>query len=154
LQKDSGSDVTSYDVSVKSSDTSWGVLYAPLLAGNTAIGGPMDRPVVSRNQKNACRFHRRAGMRLLVALICCALTAAAQNTTQQEASAPFSTRATHLLGFPNARDNSTGILSVQDDSLQFQQNGKPGAKVKIALVRGVFLGAESKQGGCPLVRRK
>jgi hypothetical protein len=38
-------------------------------------------------------------------------------------------------------------LSVQDDSLQFQRNGKPGAKVKIASVRDVFLGAESKQVG-------
>jgi hypothetical protein len=46
-------------------------------------------------------------------------------------------------------------LSVQDDSLQFQQNGKPGAKVKIALVRDVFLGAESKQvGGLPMTLGK
>jgi len=35
--------------------------------------------------------------------------------------------------------------------LQFQQDGKPGAKVKIALLRDVFLGAESKQvGGLPM----
>jgi hypothetical protein len=46
-------------------------------------------------------------------------------------------------------------LSVQDDSLQFQQNGKPAAKVKIALVRDVFLGAESKQvGGLPMTLGK
>jgi hypothetical protein len=46
-------------------------------------------------------------------------------------------------------------LSVQGDSLQFQQNGKPGAKVKIALVRDVFLGAESKQvGGLPMTLGK
>jgi hypothetical protein len=46
-------------------------------------------------------------------------------------------------------------LSVQDDSLQFQQNGKPAAKVKIALVRNVLLGAESKQvGGLPMTLGK
>jgi hypothetical protein len=46
-------------------------------------------------------------------------------------------------------------LSVQDDSLQFQQNGKPGAEVKISLVREVFLGDESRQvGGLPMTLGK
>jgi hypothetical protein len=46
-------------------------------------------------------------------------------------------------------------LSVQDDSLQFQQNGKPGAQVKIGSVRDVFLGGESKQvGGLPMTLGK
>src|SRR6266545_5837178 len=87
---------------------------------------------------------------------CCCLTAPAQTITQRgDTGAPFSTRATHLLGFANARNNSTGTLSVQDDSLQFQQNGKPDAKVKVALVRDVFLGAESKQvGGLPMTLGK
>jgi len=89
-------------------------------------------------------------------LICCGLAAQAQKATQRgDTSAPFSTRATHLLGFANARNNSTGMLSIQDDSLQFQQNGKPGAKVKIAWVRDVFLRAESKQvGGMPMTLGK
>jgi hypothetical protein len=70
-------------------------------------------------------------------------------------SAPFSTRATHLLGFANARNNSTGKLSVQHDSLQFQQNRKPGAQVKVGSVRDVFLGGESKQvGGLPMTLGK
>jgi hypothetical protein len=30
LQKDGGSDVTGYDASVKSSDTGWALLYAPV----------------------------------------------------------------------------------------------------------------------------
>ena len=115
----------------------------------------MDWPVVPRNQRNICRFHRHAGMWLLVALICCGLTAVAQNSTQQKPSKPFSTQATHLLGFANARNNGTGTLSVQDDSLQFQQSGKAGATVKISLVRDVFLGAESKQvGGLPMTLGK
>jgi hypothetical protein len=72
-------------------------------------------------------------------------------TQRGDTTAPFSTRATHLLGFANASKNSTGTLSVQDDSLEFQQNGKPGAKVKTALFRDAFLGAESKQvGGLPM----
>jgi hypothetical protein len=46
-------------------------------------------------------------------------------------------------------------LSVQDDSLQFQQNGEPGAEVKIGSVRDVFLGGESKQvGGLPMTLGK
>jgi hypothetical protein len=92
----------------------------------------------------------------LAVLICCRLDAPAQQIMQQgNTSASFSTRATHLLGFANARNNSTGTLSVQDESLQFQQNGKSEVKVKIASVRDVFVGAESKQvGGLPMTLGK
>ena len=116
----------------------------------------MDRFVVSRSHSEAYQPDRRHALWLSILLICCSLVAPAQQITQRgDTSAPFSTRATHLLGFANSRDNSTGTLSVQDDSLQFQQNGKPGAKVKIALVRDVFLGAESKQvGGLPMTLGK
>jgi len=115
----------------------------------------MDQPVVPRNQRNVRRFHRRAGMRLLVALIWCGLAAAAQNTTQQTASKPFSIPITHLLGFENAKSNCSGTLSIQDDFLQFQQNRKPGAQVKIGAVRDIFLGDESKQvGGLPMTLGK
>ena len=112
----------------------------------------MDRFVVLRSHSDTYHPDRRHAFWLSTVLICCGLTAPAQKITQRgDTSAPFSTRATHLLGFANARNNSTGTLSVQDDSLQFQQNGKPEAKVKIALVRDVFLGAESKQvGGLPM----
>ena len=116
----------------------------------------MDRFVVSCRHSEAHHLGRRHALWLSTVLLCCSLTAPAQKTTQPgDTSVAFSTRATHLLGFANARDNSTGTLSVQDDSLQFQQNGKPGAKVKIALVRDVFLGAESKQvGGLPMTLGK
>src|SRR6202166_5380524 len=98
----------------------------------------------------------RAVSRFLAVLICCGLAAPAQQITQQgKTSASFSTRATHLLGFANASNNSTGTLSMQDDLLQFQQNGMPGANVKIASVRYVLLGAESKQvGGLPMTLGK
>jgi hypothetical protein len=115
----------------------------------------MNRFVVS-NHIEAYHPDRRHALWLSTVLICCSLTASAQEITQRgHTSAPFSTRATHLLGFVNAKNNGTGTLSVQDNSLQFQQNGKPGGKVKIALVRDVLLGAESKQvGGLPMTLGK
>ncbi len=116
----------------------------------------MNQFVVPQMRRQARRPELRAVSTFLAMLICCGLAAQAQKATQRgDTSAPFSTRATHLLGFANARNNSTGMLSIQDDSLQFQQNGKPGAKVKIAWVRDVFLGAESKQvGGMPMTLGK
>jgi hypothetical protein len=116
----------------------------------------MDPFVVSRSHSEAYQSGRRHALWLSTVLICFSLTASAQQTSQRgDTSALFSTGATHLLGFANARDNSTGTLSVQGDSLQFQQNGKPGAKVKIAWIRDVFLGAESKQvGGLPMTLGK
>jgi len=116
----------------------------------------MNRFVVPPMPTQTRRPQLRAVSRFLAVLICCGLAAPAQQITQRgNTSASFSTRATHLLGFANARNNSTGTLSVQGDSLQFQQNGKPGEKVKVALVRDVFLGAESKQvGGLPMTLGK
>ena len=116
----------------------------------------MNRFFVLPMPRQTRRPDLRAVSRFLAVLICCGLAAPAQQITQRgNTSASFSTRAIHLLGFTNARNNSTGTLSVQDDSLQFQQNGKPGANVKIASVRDVFLGAESKQvGGLPMTLGK
>src|SRR5258705_12063262 len=116
----------------------------------------MNRFVALRSHREAYHPDRCRALWLSTMLICCSLTAPAQKITQRgDTSAPFSTRATHLLGFANAKNNSTGTLSVQDDSLQFQQNGKPAAKVKIALVRNILLGAESNQvGGVPMTLGK
>jgi hypothetical protein len=116
----------------------------------------MDRFVVLRSHSKTYHLGRCHALWLSTFLICCSLAATAQKITQQkDTSAPFNTRATHLLGFANARDNSTGTLSVQGDSLQFQQNGKPGAQVKLGSVRDVFLGDESKQvGGLPMTLGK
>jgi hypothetical protein len=116
----------------------------------------MNRFFVLLIPRRARRQELLAVSRFLAVLICCGLAAPAQQITQRgNTSASFSTRATHLLGFANARNNSAGTLSVQDDSLQFQQNGKPGVDVKIASVRDVFLGAESKQvGGLPMTLGK
>lgn len=115
----------------------------------------MNRFIVPWNHTDACRGGRHA-LRLLAALICCTLTALAQNTPQKaDSSAPLSIRATHLLGFENAKDNCNGTLSIHDDSLQFQQNGKASVQVEIGAIRGIFLGAEDKQvGGLPMTLGK
>lgn len=116
----------------------------------------MVRFVASCSHSEACQPDRRYVLRLSIVLICCSLAAQAQKVTQRlDTSTPFSTRVTHLLGFANARKNGTGTLSIQDDSLLFQQNGEPAAKVKIAWVRDVLLGAETKQvGGLPMTLGK
>ena len=111
--------------------------------------------VASRNHWNA-HIGRRLGLMLLILWTCWALPALAQNTTQPtDASTEFSIRATHLLGFDNATSNCSGTLSIQDNTLQFRKNGESGAQVKIASIRGVFRGGESKQvGGLPMMLGK
>ena len=91
-------------------------------------------------------------IRVWALLFCSSLGALAQSTaTPANASAPFSIRATHLLGLENTKGNCNGTLSIQDNALQFQHGGKPGAEVKIASIQAVFLGGQSKQvGGVPM----
>lgn len=115
----------------------------------------MYRHVVRRNQKNTFRQNRLVGLRLLAVLVCCGMTAVAQDTTQQEASESFAIRATHLMGFESAKNNCSGTLSIQDDLLQFQPTGKTGAHINLGSVRDVFLGEESRQmGGLPMTLGK
>ena len=89
-------------------------------------------------------------------LLCCSLTASAQSTVHRGETSPvFSIRAKHLLGLENAKNNCGGTLSIHDNLLQFQQNGKTGAQVKIGSVRDVILGEESKEvGGLPMTLGK
>jgi hypothetical protein len=64
---------------------------------------------------------------------------------------PISVRATHLMGFEDARSNATGTLTIQEDSVEFQKSGTPAAEIKIASIQDIFLGNESKQiGGLPM----
>lgn len=91
---------------------------------------------------------RRSAAALLVLTIWCAARAIAQNPSQSTKSTEaFSIRATHLLGFEGAPANSNGTLSIQDDGLQFQKDGKPAVQIKISFVQDVFLGEASKQVG-------
>src|ERR1700747_267409 len=111
----------------------------------------MYRLFVSRNDHSGC-FGGHALISLWAVLCCFGIGALAQSTSPAlNANAPFSTRATHLLGFRNIKNNCKGILSIHNNELQFQQTGKPVAEVDIASVRHVFLGEESMQvGGVPM----
>jgi hypothetical protein len=108
------------------------------------------------NKKQVYQSDKRAGFSLLTVLFCCSLAAPAQNTTYTaDKGAVFSIRATHLLGFENAKNNCTGTFVIRDGLLQFQQNAHSVAQVKIGSVRDVLLGEESKQvGGLPMTLGK
>jgi hypothetical protein len=111
----------------------------------------MYRLFVLRNDKSDC-VGGRALVSLWALLLCAGNSTLAQSTAPPVSpNAPFSIRATHLLGFPNSKNNCNGTLSIKDDTLRFEQDAKPGAEVKIASVQGEFLGSESKQvGGTPV----
>ena len=107
-------------------------------------------------KKHVYQMNKRTGLSLLAVLFCCSFAAPAQTTIHTEdTGAAFKIRATHLLGFENAKNNCTGTLTIQNDSLQFQQHDETPAQVKIGSVRDVLLGEESKQvGGTPMTLGK
>ena len=95
-------------------------------------------------------FSRHAVIKVWALLFCFSLGAFAQSASPAE-NAAFSIPATHLLGFEHVKTNCNGTLSIQDNALQFQRAGEPGAQVKITSIQAVFLGGESKQvGGAPM----
>jgi len=106
---------------------------------------------VLRNDKSGC-FGGRALISLWALLLCSGIGALAQSAAPPlNANAPFSIRATHVLGLPNTKNNCNGMLSIQNNALRFQKCGNPDAQVNIASVRALFLGEESKQvGGLPM----
>ncbi len=83
-------------------------------------------------------------------LLWCSAAALAQSAGQSaKSTTPVSIRGTHLLGFESAKNNANGTLSIQEDALQFQKDGKPTeqVQVKVASVQDIFLGGQSKQVG-------
>jgi hypothetical protein len=90
----------------------------------------------------------RSAAMVLVLLVMCAAASSGQKTSEpSNSTVTFSVRATHVLGFEGAENNSTGTLSIQDRVLRFQRGSKPVVQVTIASVQDVFLGDESKQVG-------
>jgi len=90
----------------------------------------------------------------LILLIGTSAAAIAEDGTAP-ATSQASIRATHLLGFEGAKDNSTGTLTIVGDALQFQKSGKPATQVKIESIQDVSLGDQSKQvGGLPMTLGK
>lgn len=109
------------------------------------------------NNRPGHQSGERAVLRLFTALILCSVTASAQSTIRRaNGNAVLSVRATHLLGFEDAKNNCKGTLSVRDASLQFHWNGKPGEQeLKVSSVRDVVVGEESEQvGGLPMTLGK
>lgn len=99
---------------------------------------------------------RRSVISFLVLLVSWSVLAQAQSDAQPaNVTKPVSIRATHLLGFEGSAHNANGTLSIQEDVLQFQKDGKPPAQVKIVSVQDVFLGEQDKQiGGTPMTLGK
>src|ERR1700722_4766452 len=115
----------------------------------------MNYCVLARNHRDIYSGGRLV-LRLFALLICCNLTAPAQNNAQPgDGRVRSNIRAIHLLGFENAKSNCSGTLSIQDNLLQFQQTGKTSTHIGTGSIRDVFLGAESKQvGGLPMTLGK
>jgi len=109
----------------------------------------MSRLVFQKHKRSY--FARKLACSLWLLLLCSSIGAWAQSAAPS-ARAPFSIRATHLLGFPNTKNNCNGDLTIEDDALRFEQGAKPEAEIKIASVQGVFLGSESKQVGGNLAK--
>jgi hypothetical protein len=117
----------------------------------------MNRTTVQTTHSRGCPVQALLGSGFCPTLGCLVLLILggalfAQTASQTPASnSPSSIRATHLLGFADARSNAKGTLSIQDNALQFQENGKPAVRVTIASVQDVFLGGTSQQvGGLPM----
>jgi len=106
---------------------------------------------VLRNDKSGCGGGR-ALISLWALLLGSGIGALAQSATPpSNPNAPFSIRATHVMGLPNTKNNCKGMLSLQNNALRFQKCGNPDAQVNFASVHALFLGEESKQvGGLPL----
>ena len=115
----------------------------------------MNRRIISEHHKQGycsliCSFVAS------LILLWCSAAALAQNTGQSaKPTTPVNIRGTHLLGFESVKNNANGTLSIQEDALQFQKDGKPAVQVKIASVQDIFLGEQSKQvGGTPMTLGK
>ena len=106
---------------------------------------------------------RRTPARLLLPSCACVILSAcwgipsiAQSTSEATiATGAHGVRATHILGFADARKKANGTLSIQAETLQFQSSGNPAVEVRIASVQDVVVGEMSKQvGGLPMTMGK
>ena len=91
-------------------------------------------------------------VRLWALLFCSSLAAMAQIAVPSvTANSALSIPAMHLLGMKDTQRNCNGTLSIEDNTLQFRQRGKPGAQLNATSIQAIVLGSESKQvGGVPM----
>jgi hypothetical protein len=91
---------------------------------------------------------------IFIFLLLASATTLANDRTERSNST-LNLRATHVIGFGGARNNSKGALSIEGDSLEFRRKGRPTEKVNIKSIEDVILGNESKQvGGIPMTLAK
>jgi len=112
----------------------------------------MDRQLDSRVDTALVRF----GLALLIFLGWLVVSAKGQEQSASEALiTSTSIHATHILGFEGVHRNAGGELSIQDDAVQFQREGKATEKVNLSSIQDVSIGEEDKQvGGVPMMLGK
>lgn len=103
-------------------------------------------PIPSRQAPFASfREHGLACLTLLLSL-----GTASIGQTQSDAQSPVPESAihvTHVLGFEDARRNTSGDLRIQDGAVQFLRSGSPTIQVNIHSIRDIFVEDEDKQMG-------
>jgi len=106
---------------------------------------------VRRNHVGVC-LSGALIVRIWGLLLCSSLAALAQSAPPSDtANSPLSSPAMHLLGMKDTKKNCNGTLSIQNNTLQFRQRGKPSAQVNTTSIQAIVLGTESKQvGGVPM----
>ena len=112
----------------------------------------MDRQLDSRVDTALVRF----GLALLIFLGWLVVSAKGQEqSTPETLITNTSIHATHILGFEGVHRSAGGELSIQDDAVQFQREGKAAEKVSLRSIQDVSVGKEDKQvGGVPMMLGK
>lgn len=91
----------------------------------------------------------------LILLISCATIMVAQTASTPAGSVATEARVTQILGFAGVSNNSTGMLSIHDNALQFKKGDADPVQIDIASIQDVFVGSDSKQvGGVPMMLGK
>ncbi len=93
---------------------------------------------------------------LVLLMLSAGLTAAANGQSQSASSVSSSSiHVTHVLGFQAVRRNVRGELTIDDNNLRFQRNGRLVAELSIICIQNVSVSQEDKQvGGVPLMLGK
>jgi hypothetical protein len=88
---------------------------------------------------------------MLIVLLGCGGSVAAQDTGGTPSESTFRLHVTHIMGFENATNNAAGELSLQGGLLYFEKSGSPAAQIAIPSIKDLYVGAEDRQvGGTPL----
>lgn len=114
----------------------------------------MNELAVSTHNSTGARFRAGASLTYLAVLLVWCAVACAQNTIPNRAPSSEA-RVTHVLGFQNAPNNSSGRLSIEGDDLLFQKGADAPVRIKISSIRDFSIGETDKQvGGVPVMAGK